>query len=80
MDPTISPSPHAVSPLTRLAPDNTPTMESPSSASMNNSAEPKVRMSGRAICTNSVRIIAPTIPPNNEAENAAARARAACPC
>ena len=57
--------------MTRLAPDITPTIESPNSASMNNSAEPKVRMSGRAICTNRVRIIAPTIPPNNEAEKAA---------
>ena len=39
-----------------------------------------MRISGRAICTNSVRMTAPTTPPTSDAVNAAARARAACPC
>ena len=80
MDPTINPSPQAARPFNRLAPDSTPTMESPSKASMNSSAEPNVSMSGRAICTNNVSITAPTMPPISDAVNAADSARAACPC
>ena len=47
---------------------------------MNSSAEPNVSMSGRATCTNSVSIAAPTMPPISDAVNAADSARAACPC
>ncbi len=47
---------------------------------MNSSAEPNVRISGRAICTNTLKIAAPTRPPNNDAVNAAANARDAWPC
>ena len=36
-------------PEVRLAPDSTPTIESPSKASMNSSAEPMASISGRAI-------------------------------
>ena len=47
---------------------------------MKSSAEPNVRISGRAICTKNVRIRAPTRPPQSDAPNAAASARAASPC
>ena len=47
---------------------------------MNSSAEPKSRMSGRAISTKPVRITAPTMPPKRDEMNAADSARAACPC
>ena len=47
--------------------------------SMNSSAAPKDRISGRAISTQTVRTSAPNRPPMNEAENAALSARAAWP-
>ncbi len=47
---------------------------------MNSSAEPKARISGRAISTKPVRTSAPNTPPNSDEMKAADSARAAWPC
>ena len=77
--PSSRPMPHAEIPLTMLLPASTPTMLSPRMVSMNSSADPNARMTGRAMSTNRVRISAPIRPPMSEAENAAPSARAASP-
>ncbi len=76
-EPKHKPKPHALKPFTRLLPANTPTMLKPSKVSINNSAEPNAKITGRAISTNSVKIMAPKRPPNNDEANAAESARAA---
>ena len=71
--------PQAIKPLAKLLPASTPTMESPSSASMKSSAVPKARIKGRAISTAPVKITAPIKPPIMEAMKDADKARAASP-
>ena len=80
MDPISRPMAQAASPLGRLRPASTATIDRPKSASMNSSAEPNSRISGRAISTKPVRITAPKIPPKSEEMKAADSARAAWPC
>lgn len=62
MDPMTSPMPQAPIPLTRLRPDSTATSDRPGSASMNSSAEPKARITGRATKTKPVSTSAPNTP------------------
>ena len=66
-------------PLARLRPARTATIDRPKSASMNNSADPKDRISGRAMTTKPVSTMAPKMPPAIDEMKAAERARAACP-
>ena len=79
MLPTNIPNAQAITPLTTLFPEREPTIDKPKIASINSSAEPNINMTGRAICTKKVRIIAPKSPPNKEAEKAAPNALDACP-
>ena len=79
MLPVNKPKPQATTPLIKLLPDNDPTIDSPKMASMNNSAEPKNKITGRAIWTKKVNTNAPIKPPKREEVNAALSAREACP-
>ena len=77
--PISNPTPQVVSPFNALVPVSMPIMLSAKTISRSCSPNPIAKMIGRAAKTAPVKIMAPKIPPNREAEKAAPRARAPSP-